>query len=294
LHLAKPTGDLPYYYGCLYKGFAGYAGLRLSEDYQREHQLLNSYVRLEPIFPWTDSEGVEALVLFAKHSSFLMKRWTQGKPDEVVSLRDYSETGDDSEVQNARKSLGDWIALAFKIPMDAWSVLNYLKYRLVTKAKPKIKRVRLRNFMEMEPAPQNRIVMTDELDPLGVRKPLVIHDSTAKDRRAMVELHEVLQREFEQQGLGRLETNLEQGPVWPVDQEASHHLGTTRMGSDPKTSVVNEQCRVHSMSNLYMAGGSVFPTSGCANPTFTVCALSIRLAQELRERFDADQNNPTS
>jgi choline dehydrogenase-like flavoprotein len=288
IHLTTPTADLPYYYGCIYKGFAGYAGLRLGEDYQAKHKLLNSYVRMEPLFPWTDSEGVEALVLFAKHSSFLMKRWTQGKQEEVVSLRDYSETGDDSEVQNARKSIGDWIGLAFRIPMDFWSVLNYLKYRLITRAKPKIKRVRLRNFMEMEPARGNRITLTEERDALGVRKPLVVHDSTEKDRRAVVELHKVLGREFEQQGFGRLETSLETSDPWPVNQEASHHLGTTRMGDDPQTSVVDKNLRVHSVDNLYMAGGSVFPTSGCANPTYTICALSIRLAEELRKRFESD------
>ncbi len=294
IHLTTPTADLPFYYGCLYKGFAGYAGLRLNEEYQREHKLLNSYVRMEPLFPWTDSEGVEALVLFAKHSSFLMKRWTQGKQEEVVSLRDYSETGDDSEVQNARKSLLDWILLAFRIPMDFWSVLNYLKYRLITKAKPRIKRVRLRNFMEMEPARENRITLTEEVDALGVRKPMVIHDSTQKDRRAVVELHEVLGREFEQQGFGRLETSLSAPAPWPVNQEASHHLGTTRMGDDPQTSVVDKNLRVHSASNLYMAGGSVFPTSGCANPTYTICALSIRLAEELRARFDADKQDTSA
>ena len=285
LTLAEPTGDLPFYYGCLYKGFAGYAGLRLAESYQREEQLLNSYVRLEPLFPWTDSEGVEALVFFAKHSSTLMRRWTRGKQDEVVALRDYSETGDDSDVQNARKSFGEWIALAFKIPLDAPSVLRYLKYRLVTKAKPRIRRVRIRNFMEMEPCPQNRVVLTEELDVLGVRKPKVLHDSTQKDRHAVVVLHEHLKREFAEQGFGELETSLQDSAPWPINEEASHHLGTTRMGDDPTASVVDSDLRVHSAKNLFMAGASVFPTSGCANPTFTICALSIRLAEHLQQLF---------
>ncbi|MFT7485913.1 MAG: choline dehydrogenase-like flavoprotein [Candidatus Paceibacteria bacterium] len=287
LRLSRPTGDLPFYYGCLYRGFAGYAGLRLREDYQREKKLLNSYVRLEPMFPWTDSEGVEALVLFAKHSSFLMKRWTQGKPDEVVSLRDYSETGDDSEVQNARKSIGQWIALALRIPLDAPSVLRYLKYRLITKAKPPINEVRIRNFMEMEPHGDNRVVLTDQRDSLGALRPKVIHDTTDKDRRALIELHKHLKQEFLEQEFGELITSLDQADPWPINEEASHHLGTTRMGVDPATSVVNSDLRVHTAQNVYIAGGSVFPTSGCANPTFTICALSIRLAQHLRSESSA-------
>jgi choline dehydrogenase-like flavoprotein len=59
-------------------------------------------------------------------------------------------------------------------------------------------------------------------------------------------------------------------------------VGTTRMGADPATSVVDPQCRVHSTPGLYLAGSSVFPTSGYANPTFTIVALATRLADELR------------
>src|SRR4051812_23487662 len=54
LELARPVDSAPYYFGCLHQGFAGYAGLRLPEDVQREKKLLNSYVRLEPLFPWSD------------------------------------------------------------------------------------------------------------------------------------------------------------------------------------------------------------------------------------------------
>jgi choline dehydrogenase-like flavoprotein len=61
-----------------------------------------------------------------------------------------------------------------------------------------------------------------------------------------------------------------------------HHLGTTRMHPDPARGVVDENCRVHEMTNLYIAGGSVFPTGGYANPSLTIVALSLRLADHLR------------
>lgn len=289
LHLSQPTEDLPYYYGCLYRGFAGYAGLRLREEVQRTEGLLNSYVRFEPLFPWTDSEGVEALVLFAKQSQLLM-RGMRGRSDseEVVALRDYSETGDDSDVQNARKGLLDWLQLALRIPADAGSVASYLRYRLITRQKPRIQRVRIRNFMEMEPAAQNRIVLGSGRDPHGLPVPRVIHDTTERDRAAVIALHDVLARELEEQGLGRLETDLRGPGPWPIDLEASHHLGTTRMGDEPTVSVVDRNCRVHQLENLFVAGGSVFPTSGCANPTYTICALSIRLAEHLRGELCAE------
>jgi len=124
----------------------------------------------------------------------------------------------------------------------------------------------------------------EERDSVGARRALVQHDTTERDRRALLELHQVLARELESQGVGRLETALAEAAPWPIDQEASHHLGTTRMGDDPRTSVVDPHQRVHGVPNLYVAGGSVFPTSGCANPTYTIVALSIRLAEHLRSR----------
>jgi choline dehydrogenase-like flavoprotein len=61
-----------------------------------------------------------------------------------------------------------------------------------------------------------------------------------------------------------------------------HHMGTTRMSADPRDGVVDAQCRVHSVDNLYVAGSSVFTTGGYVNPTFTIVALALRLADQLR------------
>jgi choline dehydrogenase-like flavoprotein len=64
--------------------------------------------------------------------------------------------------------------------------------------------------------------------------------------------------------------------------DASHHLGTTRMSDDPRTGVVDSNCRVHGIRNLFIAGSSIFPTSGYANPTLTIVALALRLAEHLK------------
>ena len=285
LRLKEPVGDAPYYFGCLFEGFAGYAGLRLAPALQLERGLMNSYVRLEPLFPWSDSQGVEALVLLAKKSVFVLRAFKRGRKGDVVELRDYSETGDDSDLQNQRKSLGSWFGLGFTILGDLPRVARYSYARLVRRAKPRIERVRLRNFMEMEPHPDNRVVLAGEVDAYGKPLPLVRHACRDVDRRSLVALHEALEREIEASGLGTLDTQLASAAPWPIDQDASHHMGTTRMGTDPRVSVVDSDCRVHGVENLYMAGASVFPTSGCANPTFTIVALSIRLARHLREEL---------
>jgi choline dehydrogenase-like flavoprotein len=60
-----------------------------------------------------------------------------------------------------------------------------------------------------------------------------------------------------------------------------HHMGTTRMHEDPGQGVVDADCRVHGMANLFVAGSSVFPTGGTAPPTLTIVALALRLARHL-------------
>ena len=68
------------------------------------------------------------------------------------------------------------------------------------------------------------------------------------------------------------------------DKGGYHHMGTTRMGNNPATSVTDPDCRVHGVENLYIAGSSLFPTSGWANPTLTILALSMRLGDLLRNK----------
>lgn len=73
---------------------------------------------------------------------------------------------------------------------------------------------------------------------------------------------------------------------WPARvRGARHHIGTTRMHADPCRAVVDADCRVQGIANLYVAGSSVFPTSGAANPTLTIVALALRLARHLQNRI---------
>lgn len=272
----KPVRSLPWFFGAMHGGFSGYGGLRFTEAEQRARGLLNSYVRLEPLFTWTGSQGVEALVTLAKRSRWIMGRVQAQGRRGTVELRDYAETGDDSVFQEEQR-LG---VLLGHVLRDLPRVTRYAWSRAVSRRKPAIAAARLRNFMEMQPLAENRVLLSEQRDEQGVPLPLVRHRVSELDRRSLIALHARLAEELRANG-ARLESDLSTAEPWPIDQDASHHMGTTRMGTDPRTSVVDPSLRVHSVPNLYCAGASVFPTSGCANPTYTIVALSVRLARHL-------------
>ena len=195
-------------------------------------------------------------------------------------MRDYSETGDDhayqgcSGAQAMRRAAADAL---FHLP----AVASYAYTRLTGRS-PAIRTILLRNYMEMEPHAGNRVMLSARKDRNGTPVALVRHTPTPLDRRSLERLHDTCSEELHNTGVGRLVSGLAAEARWPIDYDASHHIGGTRMGDDPGCSVVDRNLRLHTVGNVYVAGSSVFPTSGCANPTFTICALSIRLAEHLK------------
>jgi hypothetical protein len=141
----------------------------------------------------------------------------------------------------------------------------------------------LRCHSEQIPNPDSRVTSGAECDAFGSRRVVLDWRLTAEDKRSINDLHHLLGTEVGRTGFGRLRYDLsEDGSTWPDDLLGNaHQMGTTRMHRDPKLGVVNENCRVHSMANLYVAGSSVFPTSGSANPTLTIVALALRLADHI-------------
>jgi choline dehydrogenase-like flavoprotein len=114
------------------------------------------------------------------------------------------------------------------------------------------------------------------------------------DKRSVRVTMEALDGELRRLDLGTCTPEpwlAEDGPDWEVDPLISnhpiggfHHMGTTRMAASPRAGVVDADCRVHGVANLYVAGSSVFPTGGWANPTLTIVALALRLADHLGRR----------
>jgi choline dehydrogenase-like flavoprotein len=106
------------------------------------------------------------------------------------------------------------------------------------------------------------------------------------ERRTAARFIGYVAAEFARLGIGRCQIEPwlqnERIPMTEALQETYHYIGTTRMSDDPRAGVVDRNCSVHGMDNLYVAGSSVFPTAGQANPTLTIVALALRLADHLR------------
>jgi choline dehydrogenase-like flavoprotein len=136
---------------------------------------------------------------------------------------------------------------------------------------------------EQAPNPDSRVVLGDRRDPFGQRVARLDWRPTADDHASIARSVELLDGAFRSAGIGRIARRFgtEHAPALFIGNW--HHMGTTRMHPDPRHGVVDPTGRVHSLANLYVAGGSVFPTAGFANPTLTIVALAVRLADELRQ-----------
>ena len=138
------------------------------------------------------------------------------------------------------------------------------------------------------PNPGSRLVLHPERDAFGMPRLETRIAFSDADLETVVELHRLIRDRFAASGTGELlfdETALREHLREYVAHRFNsnaHHIGTTRMSSDPASGVVDAQCRVHGVGNLYIAGSSVFPTSSHANPTLTIVALAARLADHLK------------
>ena len=134
--------------------------------------------------------------------------------------------------------------------------------------------------LEQRPHPENRITLGERCDALGCPVAELHWRWRELDQALLDRLRRVVTEEFASMGLGRIEVTSSA----PPDPNAHHHAGTTRMHDDARFGVVDATGRVHGTDNLFVAGASVFPTAGFANPVLTIVALAVRLAEHLRAR----------
>ena len=140
--------------------------------------------------------------------------------------------------------------------------------------------------LEQAPDPESRISLGQDRDALGLQRVQANWRIGELERRTAAKFTALVAAEFARLGIGRcrIEPWLRDNRVPMTDalQETYHYMGTTRMADTPTEGVVDRNCTVHGMNNLYVAGSSVFPTAGQANPTLTIVALALRLADFIR------------
>jgi choline dehydrogenase-like flavoprotein len=175
--------------------------------------------------------------------------------------------------------------LALRLGLGAGDIVKAFAQKVIGRTTVKSNYVELIGYFEQAPNPESRVTLGNEVDALGLRKVRVDWRLTSLDRHTYRTAATLFGTELARACGGKFQLdpwlNGDDDAV-PQVRGTAHHLGTTRMSDDPHKGVVDRQCRVHGVDNLHIAGSSVFPTGGWAFPTFTIVALSLRLAEHLR------------
>ena len=146
--------------------------------------------------------------------------------------------------------------------------------------------------IEQSPNADSRVTIGPEKDALGVPRVNLHWSLTDLDKRSIRTIFQIIGREVGRAGLGRVKLmdylRDANDNSWPDYTNAGwHHMGTTRMSDDPKAGVVDANCKVHGIENLYVAGSGCYATAAAPNPTLTVVALSLRLSDHVRRKLDS-------
>lgn len=246
----------------------GFCGYRLTDANQKRLRIGNHYVRFDPLYSWADNPLVNRLVL-----TFASSYWLQNMlfRSSRVPLRTYIESGEKTSPDETKISVRNFFG-------DLKTLGEYLVYRFRQKA-PKLKGIKLRLVVDMVPTYENCVSLSKLKNKHGYSKADVKLALSPVDRDGITMFYRLLKKDIESSSFGDVDFDVEEEAVMlEFLTEASHHMGTTRMGDDPECSVVDKNQSVHGVSNMYVAGGSVFPVGGCANPGYTIIALSLRLA----------------
>ena len=146
--------------------------------------------------------------------------------------------------------------------------------------------------LEQAPNPNSRVTLAQDVDELGMPRAELNWTFTKLERKSIRKIYEIVGQQAGAAGLGRVklkddlaEDTLPEGDLERLPGSTSagwHHMGTTRMSDSPRTGVVDANCQVHGIQNLFVAGSSCFSTGSAVNPTFTIVALALRLADHLK------------
>ncbi|WP_333834969.1 FAD-dependent oxidoreductase [Rubrimonas sp.] len=225
------------------------ANLSLSAEAMRTHGVLNYYCRFNPVYARPGVAGA----LGGLRAGF-MRPFDPSLIDDMARLMD--------DPAGASNLIG--AALRRRRPAPLWFDLEHR--------------------IEQAPNPDSRIVLREERDALGV--PIADLDWRLNDLdvHTFAKGQEIVTRELAALGMGRFEIEtIDRDLVGSRLLGHYHHIGTTRMSHDAADGVVDRDCRVHGLDNLYVGGSSVFTTSGYSGPTMMIIAMALRMADHVAE-----------
>lgn len=151
------------------------------------------------------------------------------------------------------------------------------------KERPAVETITVVIEMEQTPNPDSRVLLSDQLDNNGQRRVKLDWRISDDDKLRAKRSFEILGSQLAAEKVGRLKLNMKN-----TDEEwigGFHQMGTTRMSASPSEGVVDKNCRAHDVENLYFAGSSVFPVVGIERPTLNIVAMTLRLADHLKNEF---------
>ncbi len=229
------------------------AELAFHPQVQKEFQLLNGTVALNPL-------------PLVKNVKANVQTWNEDDPRKSLKKNqdDYGTTPKRNFFQKVMDKISP--------PKEEKSFQSYELYTRI----------------EQAPNPDSRVVLSDEIDALGVPRANLHWSMQPIDKYTVRKLNTLVGQLVGEAGIGRVRLydfllNEKDQSMPDFTSGGWHHIGTTRMSDTPQTGVVDKDCKVFGLDNLYIAGSATFPTAGAINPTFTVVAISLRLSEHIKK-----------
>ncbi|ACZ31706.1 GMC oxidoreductase [Xylanimonas cellulosilytica DSM 15894] len=266
----------------------------LTEEAQREHRVLNTsfYLDNPPFYEHEHKNATLSLVFLGLRIPAVGRRMIA----EGIRLRHIGEPP-----YRIGAHLWNIARKPWRAAVDVLDILRRRYWSAVRKPGFILRndggRYALHYHGEQIPHPDSRVHLVPGADGKPVLR--IDYRYAEQDIDSLLLAHELLDKELRAAGLGHLEYLAPDEPslralTWQQSTDGFHSIGTTRMSDDPDDGVVDQDCRVHGTTNLYLASSSVFRTSAEANPTYFAAVLAVRLAHHLAELTGTPEDRATS
>lgn len=257
----------------------------ISEQAQRKFGVLNIAVMLDnpPIHDPLHREGALSLLYLAKYIRAIRKMI----PPEFSKYLSMGKAAHNLFWAHVANIFRDIPKIA--IDLTEFSYKRLLRRRKIPSLvlKNKANTYSLHYHAEQAPNPDSRVCLSNEHDIFGIPRLLVDFKISDIDVESIYQAHKLIDHHLRKHGCGYL---VYSAPDVLADIRkqvgvGGHHIGMTRMSRDASQGVVDPNCRVHGIRNLFIASSSIFPTSSQANPTLTIVAIAARVSDHLRHNL---------